>query len=124
MVAVELLIPYIGPSTNSIYAGIHWQKRKKHKADALKALKSLGFIPQIDAPVQITMKPMLGKGKRAYDVSNYSYTYKMLEDCLVECGVLVGDTSKTVKRVLFESPVKIEGKESFVKLAIETIADH
>jgi len=121
MVAVELLIPYIGPSTNSIYAGIHWQKRKKHKAEALKAVKLLGFIPDINAPVQITMTPMLGKGKRAYDVSNYSYTYKMLEDCLVELGVLVGDTSKTVKRVSFESPEKITGKESFIKLLIETI---
>ena len=32
-----LFVPYLGPSTNAIYAGLHWAKRKKAKDDALKA---------------------------------------------------------------------------------------
>lgn len=26
-----LFVPYLGPSTNAIYAGLHWAKRKRLK---------------------------------------------------------------------------------------------
>lgn len=108
---MNLFVPYIAPSTNAMYSGQHWIKRKTHKAIALKAVVcalaiSRNNTTRFDGPVEISIQPHLGKGKRAYDVSNYSYTYKLIEDCLVERGILKNDTSGCVAAVKFLSPVR------------------
>ena len=94
---IELFIPYIAPSTNAIYAGIHYRTRMKHKELTRKAVKTAlaGFSP-IKAKVDIALIPRLGKGDRERDSSNYSYGAKLIEDCLVEFGLLVGDDRRYV----------------------------
>lgn len=116
---VEIFIPYIGPSTNAMYAGQHWSKRKNHKRQALLAVISAGPLPKFAGAVSIKAVPMLGKGRRAYDVSNYSYTYKMIEDALVERGVLAGDTPKIVTAVSFSAPER--GTETGMRIEIAEI---
>lgn len=116
MGSVEIFIPYIGPSTNAMYAGQHWSKRKNHKRQALLAVISAGPLPKFAGAVSIKAIPVLGKGRRAYDVSNYSYTYKMIEDALVERGVLAGDTAKVVTSVSFSAPLR--GPETGMKIEI------
>lgn len=94
---IELFVPYIAPSTNSIYAGIHYRTRMNHKKAALKAtMIALVGISPIKTKVDITFTPRLGKGDRERDTTNYSYTAKLIEDSLVELGLLSDDTRKFV----------------------------
>lgn len=108
---MSLFVEYIAPSTNAMYAGQHWSKRKAHKAAAeaavMVALMQTGK-QVFTKPVKIQMQPNLGKGKRGYDVSNYSYTFKLIEDCLVSRGILKADTADFVKEVRFMSPVRAD----------------
>lgn len=105
---MNIFVPYIAPSTNAMYAGQHWHKRVKNKRDAaLAVLVAInGNRKTFINPVRIDIEPHLGKGVRAYDVSNYSYTYKLIEDALVAQKILQGDDSKFVKEVRFLSPVR------------------
>lgn len=109
---ITLFVPYIAPSTNAMYAGQHWTRRKKHKAAAAAAVDSalsgkLG--DQFDAAVIITVTPHLGKGRRGYDVSNYSYTLKLIEDCLVSRGILKDDTADRVGEIRIKAPRRSSG---------------
>ena len=106
---IELFVPYIAKSTNAMYAGQHWSERKKHKAAAATAVMiaiSKCRTEKITVPVDIEVYPTLGKGVRTYDVSNYSYTYKLIEDCLVSRGVLSDDSPEYVRSVKFCAPVR------------------
>lgn len=94
---IELFVPYIAPSTNSIYAGIHYRTRMNHKKAALKAtMIALAGVSPIKDKVDISFTPRLGKGDHGRDTSNYSYTAKLIEDSMVELGLLVDDTRKFV----------------------------
>ena len=70
-------------------------------------------------PVKIELLPHLGKGKKSYDVSNYSYTYKLIEDCLVSRKVLLNDTTEFVKQVTLLSPIRSD--RTGVKITISEI---
>lgn len=94
---IEIFVPYIAPSTNSIYGGIHYRTRMKHKDTARKAvLVAVAGVSPIKAKVDISFTPRLGKGDRERDTSNYSYSAKLIEDSLVELGLLTDDTRKFV----------------------------
>lgn len=110
---MELFVEYLGPSTNSIYSGIHWAKRKKHKADALAAVKASELPPKpFSGMVDLTFTPQMGKGARKRDTSNGSYSAKMIEDALVECGVLQDDTGEFVRNVTCTPAVVDRTKKS------------
>lgn len=105
-----------------MYAGQHWSERKRHKAEAAKAVivaLSKSWPAKIELPVDIEVYPHLGKGVRTYDVSNYSYTYKLIEDCLVSRGVLVNDSPAYVRSVKFCAPVRAD--LTGIELVIKTI---
>ena len=107
MRAETIKVPYIGPSLNSIYAGIHWSKRKKHADAAHMAVKvSCKGINCFSKPVLLDFQP-LHRG-RGYDVSNYAYTVKLLEDGLVQCGILEDDTNKFVRGITIHPPIKLK----------------
>lgn len=95
-------MPYLGPSTNEIYSGQHWSKRKRHKDEARLVTKSaviragLGIV---QGRVDLTFTPQLGKGARRRDTSNNSMTAKLIEDALVKAGVLIDDTDEYVRNV-------------------------
>ena len=102
----EFFMPVMPPSTNSIYAGTHWSKRKKW-ADSIHALvknRTMGVAP-FTVPVEIMIRPVIGKGCIARDTSNYSYALKLIEDGLVASGVIAGDESDKVYDVHILKPV-------------------
>lgn len=109
---MRIFIPYLGPSTNEIYAGVHWRKRKKAKDDAtiatLAAVRAAGN-PKASGLVDLVFQPRLGKGVRRRDTSNASMNAKLIEDALVKAGVLTDDTDKYVRRVILE-PCEIDRK--------------
>ena len=102
----EFFIPVMPPSTNSIYAGTHWSKRKKW-ADSIHTLvknMTLGVTP-FTVPVEIMIRQVIGKGCIARDTSNYSYALKLIEDGLVASGVIAGDENDKVYDVHILKPV-------------------
>jgi len=107
-----LFVPYLGPSTNAIYAGIHWAKRKKAKDQALaatlEAVQGMG-LGAVAGRVDLVFRPRLGKGVRRRDTSNNSMNAKLIEDALVKAGVLADDTEAHVRRVIHE-PAEIDRK--------------
>jgi len=125
---VDLFVPFIGPSTNQMYAGQHWSERKKHKDKALRAvfeaLVSEGkHLVRFTEPVAVEVLPKLGKGKRSFDVSNYSYTYKLIEDALVKRKILANDTPEFVRAVIYKAPVR--GDKTGMLISIRPIrGDH
>jgi hypothetical protein len=83
-------------SSNSIYAGVHWTKRNKHK----QLYRAVPFVasPVVEYPVVCHYHfELLG---RSLDVSNCSYMVKLIEDCLVHKGILKDDTQKYVNKII------------------------
>lgn len=116
---IEIFVPYIAPSTNSIYAGIHYRNRMSHKKAALKAAQiALVGVSPIKAKVDITFTPRLGKGDRVRDTSNYSYSAKLIEDSLVELGLLADDTRSFVGDITLKELVVDRKKQSGVIVQI------
>ena len=120
---MEIFIPYIAPSTNTMYSGQHWGDRVQHKSDTVMAVivGLSGRKERFTKPVRIEVLPQAGKGKRFYDVSNYSYGYKLIEDALVGLDVLSNDTPEFVLEVCFKKPVR--GAQSGIHLRITEVDD-
>jgi len=108
--SIQLKIDWMGPSTNAIYAGMHWQKRKRIADEAHLATKiaARGCRMAVSA-VSISFQPMI-RG-RCYDTSNHSFAAKCIEDGLVRAGVLPDDTNRWVKRIIINAPEKIKKPE-------------
>jgi len=98
-----LFVDYIGMSINDFYKLHYAQKSKskdicmKHVVKAVEEYK----IETITYPVKITFQPILGNNlsgrcKRAYDIVNYAATIKMIEDSLVQLGILENDSNSFV----------------------------
>jgi hypothetical protein len=100
-------------STNAIYAGIHWRKRKSHKDQMLLACIGMKQLKPVDKPVDIRMDFYFKS--HALDSSNCSYLAKLLEDCLVKYGVLKDDSRKYVRDVTYCSH---KGKDLYVEIEI------
>ena len=101
-----IFVPMIPPSLNKIHAGMHWTKRKRYVDAMHKATQeAAGDMPPFDKPVEIKAHARLGKGQRAYDLSNYAFAIKLAEDALVQAGILAGDESDKVVRMVIERPV-------------------
>ena len=91
----KIFVPHIAASTNSIYAGKHWMFRRDQKDNILKAMMGIKLKP-FKNMVKITCYPVETERKRFKDSSNYSFTGKMIEDCLVKKRILVDDNRKYV----------------------------
>lgn len=107
---MRLFVEFLGPSTNTIYSGMHWSKRKKAKDDACAATLAAvraADIQAVQCRVDLVFRPRLGKGVRRRDTSNNSMSAKLIEDSLVKAGVLIDDTEQYVRRVIHE-PAEID----------------
>jgi len=90
-------------STNKIYAGHHWSKRKKD-ADSIVSLAGWFFRPiqRIESyPVEIRYKFFFVS--RALDTTNCTYLVKCIEDALRAFEILKDDSPKFVERTIIES---------------------
>ena len=90
-------------STNQIYAGVHWAKRKQAK-DSIARYAAIFCRPvkKIDAyPVEISYRFVFGT--RALDTLNTAAMAKMLEDAFRAIGILKDDSPAYVARTVLES---------------------
>lgn len=123
--SIEIFVPYIAPSTNSIYSGIHWSKRQKHVAQAVIAVRAASrMIKPFGYMVDLEFTASLGKGAVTRDTSNYSYSAKVIEDGIVKCGLLKDDDVDYVGRIIL-NPRIIDRKRpsgTFVKITRSVFA--
>lgn len=120
-----VFIPTVMTSTNSIYAGKHFRERKKDKetiADYF-SLSAARKLKPFDRPVNLQFYPVLGKGVRAFDTTNYSYVAKMIEDCMVKYGVLQDDNNKFVKSATINPAIRGKATGMLVVIKEQSI-DH
>ena len=101
-------------STNKIYSGLHWKKRHDLK-NSYKTLTNviLNKIEPIEGKVDLHFN-FYFKGK-PLDSSNCSLMAKILEDCLVEKGILKDDKVECVGKFTVES---CKGDRDYCKLTI------
>lgn len=116
MYEAKVFIPWLGPSMNRLWSGVHWAQRKKWADEAHKACLVAKDIGQFDVPVSLVFQPVHGKGRRRLDCSNYAVTNKGIEDGLVRAGVLQDDTFSHVVSVQTLAPIR--GDESGVWVTI------
>ena len=103
-------------STNSIYAGVHWSTRKKHKEAFLWLTTHFKQLEKISGKVDLDFNFFFKKVP--LDSSNCSYLSKILEDCLVAYGVLEGDSPKFVRKISMQSQ---KGEKDFCEITITKI---
>ena len=115
-------VPYQGPSTNSIYAGKHWIERKQDKDKAREVVAAAVSTELFECPVALQFVPVIGRGARARDLSNYTYAIKLIEDGLVAAGVLRDDTNEYVQSIRIYEPVVDRGRDPGFVLAVRELA--
>ena len=101
----RFFVPYQGPSTNAIYAGKHWIARKRDKDVARQVVAQAVQTEIFEQPVALHFVPVIGKGSRSRDLSNYTYAIKLIEDGLVHGGVLTDDTTAYVQSIRIYAPI-------------------
>lgn len=84
-------------STNAVYAGMHWSKRKDLADLYHRCLVEHRDLRVKEYPVDV-FYTFTFKGKML-DPSNTSFMQKMLEDGMVKLGILAGDTAKYISGI-------------------------
>ena len=109
-------------STNAIYSGIHWRKRKQI-ADYFHNLTRTDCkqLKQITKKVNIDFEFYFKS--RYLDSSNCSFMWKMIEDSLVKNWLLKDDTNKYVWKISFnsmliEKKLRKELESDFIRIII------
>lgn len=107
-------------STNSIYAGVHWTKRKAFK-DLMILSTCAQFKDATKHDCRVNLSFIFTFKNRPLDSSNCSYMAKVIEDCMVHYGILKDDTIKSVKSVTYESQ---KGDRDECTVAINHVSDN
>lgn len=102
--SIQYRIPLRGlkVSTNEIYAGIHWARRKQIKDSVLSVAQ--GFCRPVRTcesyPVAIRYRFIFGS--KPLDTTNCTFLVKMLEDAFRAIGILEDDDVTHVASTLIE----------------------
>ena len=105
-------------STNKIYSGIHWTKRKATKDTYYWEVRSkVKSLFPVTGPVDLKMTFWF-KGK-PLDSSNCSYMAKCIEDSIVKCKILEDDSYKHVLSVQYLSLRDPEKKKEYIDIEIK-----
>lgn len=126
---MSFVIPLDGlkQSSNAIYAGQHWAKRKKFADSVHDRVRIIcrKFYAIESYPVQILYQFVFAS--RALDSTNCSYMVKALEDALRSCQLLEDDDPTHVARTIIEvtkkERTKLPGVPKARKLVSKTKED-
>src|SRR5690625_7402411 len=101
-----IIIDRVGPSLNKWYGGAHWSWRsgtkKRWRLLGLAAVHEAGARTVQHYPVRLCVNCGFGKGLRSFDCTNVAATAKLVEDGLVACGGLRGETRADVLPVVLD----------------------
>lgn len=97
---VKLTIPIPEKvSLNRIYAGVHFRERSRLKDDYRLAVLCAPTVKRYEGQYPVAVHYHFRIYGSRLDVSNHAYMLKMVEDALVECGVIQGDEQKYVASI-------------------------
>lgn len=121
-----IIIPYVGPTLNKIWSGLHYRQRTKIADEAHLICKiAMKDIRPFSMPVHLEFTATMGKElgtdrkprqRRLLDCSNYAVSNKLLEDALIVAGIIEDDSPKFVHSVKTCLPQR--GPDSFTTLVI------
>jgi len=126
---VTIEVPWIGPSGNQVWTGLHWGARKKIADEGhLAVMLGVRLIPDCPHGFQPFTGPVSLEFQayqtNLYDIINLAIpTCKVIEDGLVRAGFLQGDDPKIVKRITINCPVKVKPKETRMEVIIRTMGE-
>jgi len=106
---IDIPLP-VKVTTNAIYAGMHWSKRKRLADEYhLSLIEYRGRTIHTPCNLHFIFKFK----QRPLDCSNCSFMVKMLEDAMVHNKILIDDTIQYVKRIHITST---KGERDEVKI--------
>ena len=98
--SLRVFFPWLAPSLNKVWAGMHWAKRNKIAREGHLIVKTkLRGAPKLRPPVMLTFQPVHPRGRR-FDALNYALSAKIIEDGLVRAGLLGDDSGAYVLAVV------------------------
>lgn len=112
MISITIPIPQ-KVSTNDIYAGMHWSKRKKLADLYHRSLIEYRNSPKVQYPVEISY--VFSFKGRLLDCDNCSYMAKLLKDGLRHWQIITDDSPQYVSSVTLVSQ---KGKKEEVQIII------
>ncbi len=103
-----VFVPFMGQSLNAYIGGGRGRyfEDKRRAGNCGWVLRQLG---EFVGPVELTFTPNV-TARRRRDVTNYVASTKILEDVMVDCGVLPDDTNDFVARLVIEAPRRVPRK--------------
>lgn len=107
-------------STNRVYSGLHWTERNRIK-DLYHTYVKL-YVKndeQLKFPVRCTYSFIWHK--RSLDASNCTFMLKLLEDGLVNAGILPDDSIDYVSEIKIINTLDKTQKEDRVRIMIESL---
>lgn len=118
---VKLTIPIPEKvSLNKIYSGIHFRTRIAHK-DSYRLAVQVAKPKPYDGPFPVHCHYHFRLAGSRLDLSNHAYMLKMIEDGLVNCGVLPGDEPKYVCSYSVSAEKIGKANENEVHVTIESV---
>lgn len=90
-------------STNKIYAGVHWSKRKEI-ADGIHGIAELFCRPvQVVRSYPVSVRYRFFFVTRPLDTTNCTFMVKCIEDALRAIGIIAEDTPEYVGETIIQS---------------------
>jgi len=121
----SLTVPWMGPTGNKVFSQtMHFGKRSQLRNVAHLAVRAAvcnAKLKPVNKPVKLIFKPHM-KG-RFYDIHNYWFTNKLIEDGLVTMRILEDDSPRFVRSIETVAPIKTK-KQSFMVVEIMEINDN
>ena len=116
--SAKFFIPWIGPSLNTIWAGMIHFKRTKLKNDGHWACETIKRkVEPFPGPVHLEFTPQIvDKWHFRYDCTNYAITNKVIEDALVALKIIPGDKPDQVLSTKTNAPIYGEDVGMWVEI--------
>jgi len=102
MITYRIPISGLKKSTNKIYAGEHWSKRKEFKDICFDYARHFCKPVQEFGPYPIQIRYRFVFTSRVLDTTNLTYLVKVFEDALRSLKILKDDSPKYVVRTIIE----------------------
>jgi hypothetical protein len=102
MIRYKIPITQLKQSTNKIYAGVHWAKRKEFKDSVLDYANGFCRPTQKVESYPVEVRYQFFFRKKPLDTLNCAYIAKCFEDALRTLGTLQDDDVEFVARAIIE----------------------
>lgn len=125
MKTIKLVIPINGKllSTNEIYSGKNQYKRLQYKEFIVSCFNAADVDVKVMCKTCVNISYSFAvRDQRLFDTSNYSYTAKILEDCL-RGKAIKDDSAEWVGDSTIRKPVKAGKYAPYVAQCIITIKE-